>query len=132
MVGSGKQAVVDASVIIGWLLPDESTNKQAQVWLKEYQEKKLHLAAPTILFYEVVNALRSAVRRKRANLDQVKRIAEEFLKLEIKFFPMEPWTKTMLAVADKQNLSIYDAAYVVLAKKLKVNLLSFDKRLTKQ
>lgn len=131
MAGSGNQAVVDASVIIGWLLPDELTNEQAQVWLKEYQEKKLHLAAPTILFYEVINALKSAVRRKRATFDQVKRIAEKFLKLEIKFFPMEQWTKTLLTTADKYNLSVYDAAYVVLTKKLKINLLSFDKRLQK-
>ena len=61
-------AVVDASVALAWVMPDEQGELEAEV-LRAHQERRIGLLAPSVWEYEVANALRSAVRRGRVAQD---------------------------------------------------------------
>lgn len=111
------RVVVDASYVLSWLMPDENHPK-TRVGQK---------IAPSLLPYEVVNALRSAVSRKRINEELAQKLLGEFLGWEIDYQNVD--SEKILEIAVKHNLSGYDAAYIYLARKMKCELLTWDKKL---
>lgn len=109
--------VIDASYVLSWLMPDENHPKT----------KVGQKVAPTLLPYEVVNALKSAVLRGRVEEGLAQRLLGEFLSWQINYQNMDSAKTLELAV--KHKLSGYDASYVYLAKKMKCELLTWDKKL---
>jgi predicted nucleic acid-binding protein len=82
---------------------------------------------------EVMNGLIMAVRRKRIDLDRVVRFAGDLAALSIRIErPHEPaaWN-TIVQVATKHNLTIYDAAYLELAQRTGLPLATLDGDLRK-
>ncbi|MDZ7587027.1 MAG: type II toxin-antitoxin system VapC family toxin [Patescibacteria group bacterium] len=121
-------SVVDASIILAWLLPDEREVRVNRLFAA-YRQKKNHIYAPKLLVYELINGLKSAILRKRIDWLKAKRAIDVFLQMKFELIDQSGEEKTILQMANKLNLSVYDASYVVLAKKLKVKLLSLDKKL---
>lgn len=134
MAGNTKPSqpvVVDASVILSWLLPDENpSNTSQEVW-SGYLEGSYTLLAPNLLLYEVLNALRSAVVQKRLRPKDVTRVTEEFLAIGIKLEEMTQLGVAVVKTAAVCKLSVYDAAYLVLAREKKIRLFTLDRRLLK-
>lgn len=124
-----QKAVVDASLILSLLLPDEKTKERAEKTLGFYQEGKISFFAPELLKFEVVNGLRMAIKRKRINQKLAKKLLKVFLELKIDYQGIN--LAKVLGLALKFNLSAYDASYVTLARRLKFKLLTLDSRLTK-
>ncbi len=58
-----KRAVVDASVVLKWYLPDETHGPQALVLLQQCAAGELEMLAPSLLTYELMNGLVIAGRR---------------------------------------------------------------------
>jgi len=110
-------AVIDASYVMSWLLPDENTPTKNPV-------KKL---APSLLTYEVVNALKSAVVQKRIDSIMAKELLKEFEGWEVRFLPVNMTEVMVLAIDNK--LSGYDASYVWLAREKRCQLLTWDRGL---
>lgn len=120
--------VVDASAILSVLLGDEQQPPKIKTALQAYAQEKLELIAPTLLKFEVGNALRSAFLRDRLSQDTAKALYDQFLQLPISY------VKTLnlgqvLALALKKELSFYDASYLFLAQNLQASLLTLDKKL---
>ena len=60
--------VVDCSVLIAGLLPDE-VEKQAQLLLEDLQHGRIVAVVPSLFYQEISNALLMAYRRKRIDRD---------------------------------------------------------------
>lgn len=124
-----RAAVIDASVILTRIFPDEKYTPQLAVYFKRFTQGRLKLIAPGLLKYEVANALRSGVVQRRMIPEIAGKLLEEFLKLPINYLDID-FTK-VLATALKYKISVYDAAYVCLAKTKRLPLLSLDRKLAK-
>lgn len=119
--------IVDASFILSFLLPDEKNNAAVDLYFARFYNGEIEFAAPSILPYEVANALASAVKRKRITEKQSKALFSAFEKLKVNsiVLPM----RHVLELALDYELNVYDAAYVTLSKLSHVPLFTFDKKL---
>jgi len=124
-----KEIVVDASVILKWYLPDEEFGEKALIVLRKHVSEEIELLAPTILRYEVLNALVVAERMGRIEKEVTEKSVNAFLKLGIGFLDPFGDYANVLSVARSFNRSVYDAAYLSLAMKNKTDFVTGDKRL---
>ena len=118
--------IVDSSVLLNAFLPDE-LQPNALKLVREHVSGRLHLKAPTLLPYELSNAVWQAERRGRINRDQAGRIIESFADLDIELFPLD-WGES-LPLARQFDRSAYDAAYLTLAERLGEQFVTGDLRL---
>ena len=118
--------IVDASVILSAFFPDED-QAQAQALIGEHVMKRVELVAPTLLLYEVTNAVVQARRRGRINGEQAEDILTSFEGLGIALRPVT-WQQ-ILPVALRFERSAYDAAYLALAEMTGQPLITGDRRL---
>lgn len=119
--------VIDASAILAKLLPDEEQFEQVEDYYQHFAKNELNFLAPTLLRFEVTNALRSAVVRERISAGVAGQLLAEFLKLPIYY--EESNFLEVFNIALQHNLSAYDASYVALALSREIGLVSLDRRL---
>ena len=118
--------IADASVLLCAFFPDES-QAQAQALLRDHASGRERLKAPTLVVYEVTNAVWQAERRGRISSAQAEQILRAAAGLEIELLPLE-WGES-LPLARKFNRSAYDAAYLSLADRLHERMITADERL---
>lgn len=118
--------IVDASVILRAFFPDED-QPQAQALIREHVVGRVELAAPTLLLYEVTNAVVQARRRGHISDEQAEKILTSFEGLGIALKPVT-W-QHVLPLALRFDRSAYDAAYLALAKTSEQPLITADRRL---
>jgi len=125
--GSIKTAAVDASFILAYLLPDEKTPDE-KIFV-EHNAGKIQFISTYLLPFEVLNSLKFALKQKRISKFLVNGLVEKFFDLGIELLPVE--FEAVFALAEKKNLTIYDAGYLWLAKNQKVKLKTLDQQLKK-
>lgn len=116
--------VIDASVAMAWCFVDESTDSLDQ--LKVRLERAMALV-PSHWFLETANALAMAERRQRleaADSDSLVGLLES-LNLEIYDEPKRTYSH-VLPLARAHGLTVYDAAYLDLARQRRLPLASLD------
>ncbi|MFZ5818985.1 MAG: type II toxin-antitoxin system VapC family toxin [Chloroflexota bacterium] len=118
--------IVDASVLLSAFFPDEAQT-QAQAVLRQHAAGLERLKAPTLIVYEVTNAVWQAERRGRITSAQADEILSTASGLGIELLPFH-WGES-LPMARRFGCSAYDAAYLTLAEKLKENVITADERL---
>jgi len=118
--------IVDASVILSAFFPDED-QAQAQSLIREHVMGRVPLVAPTLLLYEVTNAVVQARRRGRISDEQAGKILTSFEGLGIDLRPVT-WQQ-VLPLALRFDRSAYDAAYLALAETSEQSLITGDRRL---
>lgn len=119
--------VVDASVILAWLLPDERSEFAQAVMTRAAREDA---QAPALLHQEIGNALLQAARRRRISGERAAEMLELFLALPIALqSPDAESTRQALEIAVRQGLSLYDACYVELARRRRMPLATLDEAL---
>lgn len=118
--------IVDASVILSAFFPDED-QAQAQTLIREHVMGRVELAAPTMLLYEVTNAVVQARRRERISDEQAGNVLTSFEGLGIALKPVT-WQQ-ILPLALRFDRSAYDAAYLALAEMTEQPLITGDRRL---
>ena len=116
--------VVDASVVLQWLLGEPSTGS------KEILEAHLNgsepLVAPELLHYEVANVLATKIK---LTSDEASELFDNFLDLQIETYSLgADEYRASLDLAQRYRLTVYDASYLALASALHVNLVTADKR----
>jgi predicted nucleic acid-binding protein len=123
--------VIDPSVALAWLLPDE-TSERANAF-RVAVEKGAHTWIPSHWWLEIGNGLLMAERRGRITSEQV----GQALSL-VRSLPLEEDVETsaqlpvrIFTLARKHRLTIYDAAYLELAQRRGAILASFDDQLLK-
>ncbi|OYQ32829.1 hypothetical protein CHU95_18975 [Niveispirillum lacus] len=114
--------VVDASVAAIWLLPDEG-NPVADV---AYQRLLTDTAlVPSIWWYEMRNIFISNERCRRISSEHTVRALTLLSGLPIKVSAI-PDSDNIMALARKNRLTIYDAAYLELAQREIIPLATLD------
>jgi predicted nucleic acid-binding protein len=85
------------------------------------------LVAPDVLGYEVMNGFRGLCVSKKLSKSQARRALDDWHRLGVETWSLSTVEDRVWALAD--NLTAYDAAYVALAERLEVPLLTGDRRL---
>lgn len=116
--------VIDASFVLSFLLKE---NHQVTAQMNKLINERIELISTTFLSFEVGNGLRSAVLRKRLTQRLATKIFQDFFALIIS--EIKPDFNKTLDLALLENISFYDASYLLLAKVLKIKLLTLDHRL---
>ncbi|MFN3762985.1 MAG: type II toxin-antitoxin system VapC family toxin [Anaerolineae bacterium] len=119
--------VIDASVMLRGFFPDEEGRAAAQSVIRAYVQGDISLLAPTLLPYEVTNAVLQAIRRGRLSLAQSQEILRTFQDLGIPTVEVS-WQR-VLELAYRYNCSAYDGAYLALAEERSTPLVTGDRRL---
>lgn len=118
---------IDASAILSYIFPDEPTPKNVMSCMGELAKSRISLVAPTLLKFEIGNALKSAVKRKRVDEVDAKNIFAIFNDLKIHF--ITPELSETLRLSLKHDLSFYDASYLCVSQEKKAKLITLDKKL---
>lgn len=120
--------VVDASVTMAWYFRDESTPEVRQLLDRTGSEGAF---VPAHWRLEVANSFATAIRHDRVSTDY----RDEAL-MELTWLPISidaetdayVWT-TIVSIADRHRLTVYDAAYLELAARRGLALATLDKAL---
>jgi predicted nucleic acid-binding protein len=125
--------ILDASVALAWCFEDEKTD-----WSEEVLERLRHsdrVNVPAHWAVEVANGLLMAARKKRIPPEQPQLLWDELSRLPIDPEPGLMITpirgKEVLALAEKHGLTVYDAAYLELARRYQLPLATLDGNLRK-
>ena len=122
--------VVDVSFASGWFLADETTSENRQV-LAAYERGLVEFSVPQLWVYEMPNALLMAYRRKR--LDAAHYDAAKSAFAEMRFVHHDQTDhlcgRRIFGFAEDLGLTAYDAAYLELADRLRLPLLTNDREL---
>jgi predicted nucleic acid-binding protein len=114
--------VVDASVLIDFLLASA-----AHPTIPELIERQEALAAPAVVDLEVTQVLRRLLLAKIINPALAEEALADFLALRIDRFTSTEMLPRIWGL--RNNVSAYDAAYVVLAEALDAPLYTRDTKL---
>ena len=120
--------VIDSSITLAWFFEDERTVAANDV-LGQVAERGAN--APSLWRLEVANAFHSAVRRKRVTADFRDASLEDLRALLVTVdteTDLHAWTTT-LELAERFNLTVYDATYLELAQRLGCPLATLDREL---
>lgn len=119
--------VLDASVVLAALLPDERSDIAHSLLHRAARERA---RAPSILLLEIGNGLVQAERRGRIGRKLRDELLDAFTSLPIGLEPIVADTMVRAAgLAARRELSLYDAAYLELALARGCPLATFDSAL---
>lgn len=120
------RCVPDASVVVKWFL-EEEFSRDARRLRDDYASDAVELEAPSLLSFEVLNAVRYAGVFSAKELRQVAEALDAFA---IPTNPLEgPLAVATLEVASATGLTVYDASYVALAREVGGILYTADRAL---
>jgi predicted nucleic acid-binding protein len=121
--------VADASVVVGWLA-DEPAAARVEAALRRSLMGG-GIVVPAHFPVEVANALLAGERRGRWGSDQSREWLAILSRLRVRVEP-PPDPVSLAAIAVKARdlgLSVYDAAYIELARRLRLPIMTFDRSL---
>ncbi len=119
--------VLDSSVVLKWIFDEEDAYGRAMKFRRMHISGEEVIVVPSLFFYEIANVL--ATKTRLSNIE----VADFFLTfwnfdLEVFSFGLEEFLNG-IALSRQYRISLYDAAYIELAKKLKCNFVTADRRL---
>lgn len=112
--------VIDASALVGWVMPDE-----AGVDLATLAARHAEIAAPWLLWAELRNILIVSERRGRLPVGMAEQIVDAVEALGITL-DTRPGHAVVLDLARRHRLTVYDALYLELALREGAVLVSLD------
>jgi predicted nucleic acid-binding protein len=122
-------AVVDASVALAWVFPDEEPSLAATRLLHAFRANRIRLLAPSLWAYEVGHALRNGVIRGRISEAEGREAFSVLLGLGLSLVDFAPLTDLAWELASRHGITVYDAAYVAVAQAYACPCYSLDKSL---
>ena len=121
----GKIAV-DASVVVKWFV-EEKYSKEALIIRDSFTEGLVDIVAPSLLYFEVLNALKYSGAFGEDELKKVARILEDY---QFTLYELEgAYAEKAVEIAMRKGITIYDASYVALALIEGVDLYTADEKL---
>lgn len=119
----------DASLVVRLLLNDEEGTPIDLLWQGWFQSG-VNLIAPTLLFYEVSNALYRYVIHRQLTRDEVEKTLTAAMQLGIQLHGDPNLHLQALSLAQELGLpATYDAHYLALAKRSSARFWTADQRL---
>jgi predicted nucleic acid-binding protein len=119
--------VLDASVVLKWIFDDEDGGEHAARLKDAHVTGHEIVAVPDLLFYEIGNVLATKTRLSEAAIAEAFSLLWDF-SLERFDFGLEEF-QGCLVLSRKFKISLYDAAYVELSRKLKCTFVTADRKL---
>ena len=119
--------VIDASILAAWFL-DEKRDPRVEAAFD--RAAALEARAPTLLHYEIRNALLVAERRNRITEAMSAAFLRDLAMLLIRLEPVAD-DESLMDLARKRKLTVYDAAYLELARRERLPLATLDRALEK-
>jgi len=113
--------VVDTSVIIAVLTNEPSKRKIIKV------TEGHSICAPSSLHWEIGNAFSAMLKRRRINIEQIKKALLIYSFIPIQFEEVD--LMNALEIADKFNIYAYDAYFLECAKSKNYPIISLDEKL---
>jgi predicted nucleic acid-binding protein len=123
-------AVIDSSITLNWVMNDEHTPRSDRLFESLSEEGTV---VPSLWRLEVANALQVALRRERIDGAYRDKTIQKLQRLPIEVDSLtdnKAWTST-LYLSERDNLTVYDAAYLELVLRRGVPLATRDQRLAK-
>lgn len=120
--------VLDSSVTLAWIYGDETTEAIRRVFDAIAENGAV---VPALWRLEVANSLTMAIRRGRIDAEFRQAALADLALLDItadQQTDSQAWTET-LHLADHFRLTVYDAAYLELARRRKLPLATLDEEL---
>ena len=120
--------VIDSSVTLSWFFEDERSALADKVLRQVVESGAI---VPSLWRLEVANALQMAVRRKRIDTKFRDASIADLRALPIAIDPetdRHAWGSSLI-LAERCQLTLYDAAYLELAQRVGLPLASLDKQL---
>lgn len=120
--------VLDSSVALAWVLPDESSPAADAVIERLAVEAAV---VPALWPFEIANVLVVAQRRGRLTAKHAAAALGHLRALPIEIDAAAPDDRlpAILSLAERLDLTAYDAAYLELAQRLDAPLATLDERL---
>lgn len=122
--------VLDCSVTMAWLLPDE-TSPYASAVLEKLKDG--YAVVPPLWVQEVANVMLVSVRRGRVSKDKAQVFVGYLEALDIRISDNAPCMEDLawlVEFGDEHGLSAYDASYLLLAIEQDLRLATLDRRLS--
>jgi len=123
------EIIIDASVVVKWFIEENDSDKAVFIRDK-FIDGKVELYVPTLLYFEVLNALKYSQLFRPTELEDAGESIENYgfkvilIKNEIR--------KHMIKVAVDYDLSIYDASYLGLSIGLEKIFCTADEKIIKK
>jgi predicted nucleic acid-binding protein len=115
-----REVVLDASVVLKWFAAEQRGTSEARQLRDDYQSGRLSIVVPSLLFLELLNV---AGRRWRWEEEAVVELAEALD--DLAFEVSEPELPSVASWVSR-GLTAYDAAYVALAERRELALVTDD------
>lgn len=119
--------VLDASTVLSWALEDESHPVAGEALLRVESEDGL---APALWWFEIRNALLANERRNRISAAAITAFLRRLSQLPI-HVDRSPDEEQLLGLARRHRLTVYDAAYLELARRKGTTLATLDQPLAR-
>lgn len=121
--------VIDASVLVKWYVQETHSGKAIRL-RDRHVNGEIELAAPFLIFYETLNALKYT---GLFSTKELKEIALSIRNYGIKLFaPEKKAIEFALEAAQNHKLTIYDGSYLGLAMSLGAEFITADQKLIDQ
>ena len=123
------EVVVDASIVVKWFVEEEDSDKALKL-RDRYVDGELRIAAPELLIFEVLNALHY---KKLFSENELKEISEALEAYSLNLYPLKgDYAEKTIEVAFKNDITIYDAAYIALAMIRGTHMYTADEKLVRK
>ncbi len=119
--------VLDASVVLKWIFDDEDGGLRAASLKEGHISGDEIVAVPDLLFYEIGNVLSTKTRLSDEAIGEAFSLLWEF-SLERFDFGLEAYAAG-LALSRKYRITLYDATYVELGRRLTCPFVTADRKL---
>ncbi len=123
------EVVIDASVVVKWFIEENESDK-ARLLRDKFIDGKIELFIPTLLYFEVLNALKYSNLFTPSELDDAGESLENYgfkvitIKNEIREY--------MIKIAVDHDMSIYGASYLGISIALGKVFCTADERIIKK
>lgn len=120
--------VVDTSIVYKWVREEDTRHLSLEI-LYRYLSGKEKIILPDILLYELANALSNKTELSTGDIEEAWKL---FIDFNVPIFtPTTSFIEKCLKFSKKYQVTVYDAAYAVLAKEKKCNLITADEKFVK-
>ncbi len=124
--------VVDSNIMVKWFIPEEYSREAGRL-LKDFLYGRISIIAPVYAMIECCNALRKYVVRKIISREQVMGVYRLFTRIGVNFVTIEqPLLEEALRYGLDNDITVYDAYYIVLAKHYDTIVYTADEKLLKK
>jgi len=127
-----KRVVVDANVLVKWFVPEDYSDL-ATVIMNDHLYGVVTIVAPSYAILEFTNTLRKYVVKGILSESDAINALRLLKKMEVEYVPITfDVVEEALSYAFEKGITVYDAYYILLAKKYDAKMYTADEKLLKR